>query len=279
MNSLDTEFSTSPLQRRRIRVVLHRPIYPRNIGMCARAVGNLGLHELHIIAPRCDWTSSMVRHEASQGAAHAQPLLQAARVHASLEDFYAQAGGGVRIGFTAREGLARRLEEYSAALQRRREDPTHPIWDLHTPIYLHFGTEDDGMSLEELEPMNLLVRLPSSCEIPSFNLSHAVLLGAYEMLRQLEALPDAAQLAPEAGVNASERRLTHPRRAIREWLLALGFDLDDRRVSIESTLNRVLLGRCPSDEDVRLLEKVLFQTVEKLKAAAPTTEPNTEDKA
>jgi hypothetical protein len=59
----------------------------------------------------------------------------------------------------------------------------------------------------------------------------------------------------------------------------LGFDLDDRRVSIESTLNRVLLGRCPSDEDVRLLEKVLFQTVEKLKAAAPTTEPNTEDKA
>jgi TrmH family RNA methyltransferase len=266
---------SSPLassHRARLRVVLHRPIYPRNIGMCARAAGNLGLQQMHIIAPRCDWTSSMVRHEASQGAAHAQPLLQAARVHASLEDFYGQAGGGIRIGFTAREGLARRLEDFSSALLRRREDPSHPIWSLDTPIYLHFGTEDDGLSIEELEPMNLLVRLPSSAEVPSFNLSHAVLLGAYELLRQLEALPDAAQLSAEAGVNAEERRLSHPRRAIREWLLALGFDLDERRVSIESTLNRVLLGRCPSEEDVRLLEKVLFQTVEKLKARRSPSE-------
>ncbi|HRK07924.1 MAG TPA: RNA methyltransferase [Pseudobdellovibrionaceae bacterium] len=269
----------APTHRARIRVVLHRPIYPRNIGMCARAVGNMGLRHMHIIAPRCDWTSSMVRHEASQGAAHAQHLLQAAHVHASLEEFYAQAGGGVRIGFTAREGMARRLEDFSGALRRRREDPTHPLWDLHTPIYLHFGTEDDGLSLEELEPMNLLVRLPSSADVPSFNLSHAVLLGAYELLRELSALPDAAQLAPEAGVNADERRLEHPRRAIREWLLALGFDLDDRRVSIESTLNRVLLGRCPSDEDVRLLEKVLFQTVEKLKARPASSEASAQSPA
>ena len=207
----------------------------------------------------------MVRHEASQGAANAQPILHGARHHSSLEEFYSKAGGGVRIGFTAREGMARRLEDFSAALQRRREDSSHPIWDSQTPIYLHFGTEDDGLSIEELEPMNLLVRLPSSAEVPSFNLSHAVLLGGYELLRQFEALPQATSLPLSSVANADERRLEHPRRAIREWLLALGFDLEDRKISIESTLNRVLLGRCPSDEDVRLLEKVLFQTIEKLK--------------
>jgi hypothetical protein len=62
-------------------------------------------------------------------------------------------------------------------------------------------------------------------------------------------------------------RLEYPKKAIRLWLEKLGFDLSSRKINIETTLNRVILSHCPTPEDVRLLEKVLFQTVEKLKQA------------
>ncbi|HRO22924.1 MAG TPA: hypothetical protein PLR07_01330, partial [Promineifilum sp.] len=61
-------------------------------------------------------------------------------------------------------------------------------------------------------------------------------------------------------------RLEYPRQAIRTWLEVLGFDLDSRKISIETSLNRVFLSHCPSPDDVRLLEKVLFQTIDKLKS-------------
>ena len=137
----------------RTMVVLHRPIYPRNIGMCARAMGNLGCRDLHIISPRCDWTSSMVQHEARQGATHGAEILTSARIHATENEFLESCGQGVKIAFSARDGHGKRVSEFSELLGRFREQPSHPIWQDGTSVQMHFGTEDDGMTLEELEPM------------------------------------------------------------------------------------------------------------------------------
>ena len=262
---------------KRTAVVLHRPIYPRNIGMCARAMGNLGCQELHVIAPRCDWTSSMVHHELRQGATHGAHVLEAATVHKSLEEFLEARGQGVRIGFTAREGYGRRIHDLTELIETLSAQDDHPIHvnapGKATQIQLHFGTEDDGMSLEELEPMNFLCKLPSTTRVSSFNLSHAVLLGMHVLATTYDRLRPESEAATngESGTEAEDinalppGRLEYPRKAIRDWLEALGFDLDSRKISIETSLNRVLLSHCPTPDDVRLLERVLFQTVEKLK--------------
>lgn len=251
-------------------VVLHRPIYPRNIGMCARAMANLGAHELHVIAPRCDWTSSMVHHELRQGATHGAPVLEAAKVHATLSDFLESHGQGIRFGFSAREGFGRRVHDFSTLIRDLGRQLGHPIHVPSSGIQLHFGTEDDGLSLEELEPMNFIVRLPTSDEVPSLNLSHAVLLAQY-ILRDDFPVAASTEFPAEDMENAlPPGRLEYPRKAIREWLEELGFDLDSRKISIETSLNRVLLSHCPTPDDVRLLEKVLFQTVAKLKAKGTT---------
>jgi tRNA/rRNA methyltransferase len=254
---------------KRTAVVLHRPIYPRNIGMCARAMGNLGCQEMHIIAPRCDWTSSMVHHELRQGATHGAHVLESAIVHKSLEDFLASSGQGVRIGFTAREGYGRRIHDLSELIETLCAQTDHPIHasaiGAATQIQLHFGTEDDGMSLEELEPMNFLCKLPSTTRVSSFNLSHAVLLGMHVLATTYDRLRPSPELLETEIPALPPGRLEYPKRAIREWLEALGFDLESRKISIETSLNRVLLSHCPTPDDVRLLEKVLFQTVEKLK--------------
>lgn len=254
---------------KRTAVVLHRPIYPRNIGMCARAMGNLGCQELHVIAPRCDWTSSMVHHELRQGATHGAHVLEATTVHKSLEDFLASSGQGVRIGFTARAGYGRRIHDFTELIETLCEQVDHPIHasasGLATQIQLHFGTEDDGMSLEELEPMNFLCKLPSTARVSSFNLSHAVLLGMHVLATTYDRIRPSSEALEKEIIALPPGRLEYPKRAIREWLEALGFDLESRKISIETSLNRVLLSHCPTPDDVRLLEKVLFQTVEKLK--------------
>jgi tRNA/rRNA methyltransferase len=238
--------------------------------MCARAMANLGARELHVIAPRCDWTSSMVHHELRQGATHGAPVLEAAKVHATLNDFLESHGQGIRFGFSAREGFGRRIHDFSTLIRDLGNRLEHPIHAQQSAIQLHFGTEDDGLSLEELEPMNFIVRLPTSDEVPSLNLSHAVLLAQY-ILR--DDFPGAA--APVFTDEGMENtlppgRLEYPRKAIRDWLEELGFDLDSRKISIETSLNRVLLSHCPTPDDVRLLEKVLFQTVAKLRAKGIT---------
>jgi tRNA C32,U32 (ribose-2'-O)-methylase TrmJ len=154
--------------------------------------------------------------------------------------------------------------------RRLSQDPQHPVFHPETEVQLHFGTEDEGLSLEEFAIMNLICRLETADEVPSMNISHAVLLALHlvqtEIMHQIPQKDDfgvAERLPPG--------RLEHPRRAIREWLLALGVDLDSRRQSLEVSLNRVLLSHCPLPEDVRLVEKVLFQTVEKLKKQSSQT--------
>jgi tRNA/rRNA methyltransferase len=250
-------------------VVLHRPIYPRNIGMCARAMGNLGFRNLHIVAPRCDLTSTMVMHEARQGATHGADILTSATIHASEADFLATCGQGVKIAFSARDGYGKRVQEFSELLEKFRDQPSHVVWNPETSVQLHFGTEDDGMTLEELEPMNFICNLPARGAHTSFNLSHAVLIALY--ILDSEIGEPRARTGAESEIEGSEPaalppgRLEYPRRAIREWLEALGFDLSLRKISIETSLNRVLLSHCPTPDDVRMLEKVLFQTIEKLK--------------
>lgn len=246
----------------RSAVVLHRPIYPRNIGMCARAMGNLGCRELHIISPRCDWNATQTQHEARQGATHSGDILDNAIVHESLEAFLQTHGQGIKIAFSARDGNGKRVSEFSDLLARFRDQPTHPVWHPQSHIQLHFGTEDDGMSLEELAPSNFICRLPANGGVhTSFNLSHAVLIALYILTSELgePAVSDEpVEALPPGG-------LEYPKKAIRLWLEALGFDLGARKITIETSLNRVLLSHCPSPEDVRLLEKVLFQTIDKLK--------------
>jgi tRNA/rRNA methyltransferase len=81
-------------------------------------------------------------------------------------------------------------------------------------VALVFGPESSGLSLEELSLCGRRVRIPSHPQQPSLNLSHAVMVAAYEVFR--------ASRRPVAGT----RRASHEEKArmlglLREGLLRL----------------------------------------------------------
>jgi TrmH family RNA methyltransferase len=249
MNESMSESNSASLvkQSASIHVVLNRPIYPRNVGMCARAIANMGVDNLVIIAPRANLSSE----DAKQGAANAQKVLSSARVYASLDQFYAEEGEGIRIALSGRIG---------GTLQAARLDDHLESVTQDKPLYLFFGPEDDGLANEETRLCHYVCRLPTFGSITSLNLSHAVLLTLY-MVQAKRGVGEAEEGASET----LPAPAYYPTDSIRRWLEALGFDLSAPKVSIEKTLNRIFLGNIPSSEDLRILDSVLHQTVRKLR--------------
>lgn len=245
----------------RIHVVLHRPIYPRNIGMCARAMGNLDGGRLILVAPRCD-----INEEAKQGAVHAQRFLREATIYRNLDDFQAREGRGIRIALTGKDWRLKKPDELEQTILAMMQEPQHPIHDRKSAIYLVFGTEDDGLAKEEMELCHHVCRLPTFGEISSLNLSHAVLLALYIVQARLRRLSNltAPPTTTERRSDTISAPLYYPSETIKKWLEALGFDLGAKRISIEKKLNRIFLSRCPTDEELRVIDSVLQQTVRKL---------------
>lgn len=247
-----------------IHVVLHRSIYPRNVGMCARAMANMGATQLILVAPRC----SIHDVNAKQGAAHAQTVLKNAHIYDSISDFQSAEGEGIRIALSGKiSGKDGRLKSPSTldeTLKVFGQEKAHPFNRENAPIYLLFGPEDDGLSSEEMEMSHHICRLPTFGEITSLNLSHAVLLTLYMVRTAHAAQTDKHTTPTEDGREFKEGPIFYPKETIRRWLLALGFDLSSPRITVEKTLNRIFLSQCPTVEELRIVDSVLQQTVRKL---------------
>ncbi len=238
----------------RLHVVLHRPIYPRNVGMCARAIGNMGAGRLIIVG-----RDEPLGDESKQGAAHAQEILANATFYKDLQAFYTNEKDGVRIALSGKDARLKAPDLLPELLQTELSREDHRLHNADVPVYLFFGTEDDGLSAEEMELCHFVCRLPTYTEINSLNLSHAVLLALYIVRTALES-------GTKPRVEADLGDVAYPQSLIQEWLEALGFSLASPRINIEKTLNRILLGRAPTTEELRTLNNVLQQTVRRLKA-------------
>jgi tRNA/rRNA methyltransferase len=155
----------------RIAVVLSRPGHPGNVGAVARAMKNMGLRDLRLVAPR-----RYSRPAASAMAAGAADVLAGARRFTNLND--ALADCVLAVGFTAR---VRDLSHPAHAWRELAPDVL-----AHTsagPVALVFGNETNGLSNEELLACQRLATIPADPAYPSLNLAAAVQIACYELVR------------------------------------------------------------------------------------------------
>ena len=154
-------------------VALSRPEEAGNIGAVCRAMKNMGLRRLRVIAPPLPLDNAVIRSR----AVHAQDLWDEAGRFASLET--AVADCALVVGATRRMGRRRKAHSLCpdevAALFKR-----HP-----GPAALVFGNERTGLEDQELRVCSMSSHIPADAAFPSLNLSHAVQIYAYELFKSL----------------------------------------------------------------------------------------------
>lgn len=163
----------------RIRVVLVRPQRGGNVGAAARAMKNMGLSDLVLVAPR-----TRVGVTATRMAAHAGDLLAARRTVGDVSR--AVADCSLVVGTTCRLGGYR-----DGALELRGAVPEIVAAARRGRVAVLFGPEDHGLSNADLRSCQRLVTIPTSLDYASLNLAQAVLLCAYEIALHQEAQPGA----------------------------------------------------------------------------------------
>lgn len=211
---------------------------------------NMGVSDLLLIAPKCEIT-----YEAQLAAATGQGPLQKRTVYNSWEAFFESEPDGFRLALSARDGRGRPLWTMSDALTKIRD--RQQASDLR-PLYLVFGPEDCGLSNFDVDQCHLSVVLPTFGENTSLNLAQAVMLATFMVRSWQNASPT---MVPLRKVEKSE---PFPDHALRAWLEALGFSLDDRRIQAFSVLKRLLLHSLPTAQETRVLEATLWQSARKL---------------
>ncbi len=158
-----------------IRFVLVGTSHPGNIGAAARAMKTMGLHDLHLVAPR-----RFPDAEATARASGADDLLAAAPVHDRLST--ALAGCRFVVGASARRRTIEWPElDPRACAERLLAEAAQG------PVALVFGREASGLSNPELDRCQALTRVDTNPDFGSLNLAAAVQIYAYELRTRIRA--------------------------------------------------------------------------------------------
>ena len=150
-----------------IYFILVRPQLGENIGASARALKNFNLSKLRIVNPRTSWPNQ----KAIATSVDAKDILQSSKIYDSLD----KSVGDLDIIFATTSRI------------RKVNKKIISIFDLNKKINnkqkigIVFGPEASGLSNDELNCADYLVKIPTNKKFSSLNLSHSVILFCYQL--------------------------------------------------------------------------------------------------
>ncbi len=227
-----------------VRVVLVSPLYGGNVGSVCRAMMNMGLSDLVIAAPRDDFNTF----DAVKWAYAARSIWDAHREYPTLAEAIADCHHVT--GTSARDGLYRQVR-----CTPREWAPDFLSHAAAGPVALVMGPENNGLSNEDLALCTSLIRIPSTEAYPSLNLSHALMVCAYELYVASGAGDVAREAVPAATSEMRERMFAQWRSA----LLEIGFMESDKADHMMMAMRRIFSRGTLSEVDVRILLGVARQ--------------------
>lgn len=217
--------------------------HPGNIGAVARAMKNMALDDLALVRP-----ASFPHAEATARASGASDVLMNARVCGTLHEAIADCG--LIVGATARPRQQHWtvLEPRAAAMRLWQES-------ARVPAAVLFGSERVGLSNEELEKCQWLLRIPANPAYESLNLAAAVQVLCYELYVARErALPSAVREVPLATLTEMQRLYEH----LEEVMTEVGFhDRTESGMHLMGRMRRLLNRAEPDQNEVNILRGLL----------------------
>ncbi len=244
------EFSFFMLNK--VRIVLIHTSHPGNIGAAARAMKNMGLSQLYLVAPK-----QYPDDKAVWRAASALDLLENAIVCDSLE--VATQGCHLVVGTSARDrSIPWPVMDVRQAAETIAAEP-----DEHK-IAILFGREDRGLTNQELQQCQFHLQIPTNAEYSSLNLGAAVQVVCYELRvaalakSQLNNAWDwGTEWDVEAATNEEIQRFF---KHLEETLVELKVINPKNPRQLMTRLKRLYLRSRPDQVEINLLRGILTAT-------------------
>ncbi len=226
-----------------IRIVLVGTTHPGNIGAAARAMKNMGLHELVLVNPK-----HFPHEDATARASGAEDLLESATVVESLDAAIAD------CCYVAAASARSRTIGWPSMLPR--DCATRLLQEsAQGPVAVIFGPEKSGLSNDDLDRCHTLLTIPTDPGFSSLNLAMAVQVMSYE-LRLAHLNPRIDDVVPEAPL-ASGEELENFYAHLEEVLTSSGFLDPHNPRHLMRRLRRLFARALPDRNEINILRGML----------------------
>ena len=149
--------------------ILVRPQMGENIGFVARAIKNFNITKLRIVNPKCDWPNK----KALATSVGAQDVLKSSKIYNSVE----KSIGDLDIIFASTSRIRKVNKRIISILDLKKKIK------IKQKIGIIFGPEASGLSNDEINYANYLVKIPTNNKFSSLNLSHSVILFCFQIFK------------------------------------------------------------------------------------------------
>jgi TrmH family RNA methyltransferase len=194
-----------------ITVILSQPESAGNVGSIARVMKNFDFNDLVIFNP-IEKKKAILSKKTQGFAMHGKDILFNAKIIQSksqkehLKDFKRYLDNfDLVIGTTAKGARytnIKRLAIFPEGLEIPKVQNT-------MKIALLFGKESRGLTNEEMELVDVPLRIPTSNEYPTMNLSHACAIILYELFKKLSSIEIGRGKHPVLVANKKNRQILY----------------------------------------------------------------------
>lgn len=228
-----------------IKIVLVETTHPGNIGAVARAMKNMNMTNLTLVAPKI-----FPHAEATARASGADDVLASAVVCQSLAE--AVADCSIVLGASARC----RTISWPEITPRECADWLK-VEALNSKAAILFGRENSGLKNHELDLCQYLLRIPCNAEFSSLNLAAAVQVVCYELF--VASGQNYEVVAGDKGeeIPATAAQMEQFYAHLSEALTDIGFMHPDKSKSIMRRLRRVYNRARLDGKEIDILRGIL----------------------
>ncbi|MDD5167661.1 MAG: RNA methyltransferase [Syntrophales bacterium] len=226
-----------------ISVILNHPKYAGNIGSVARAMKNMGLSHL-IVSGSEPFPEEAMKMMSTHFAAD---IIDNIRYYPDLGE--AVADFQYIVGTTSRLGSARGPVVSPREISQRLVDISQ-----NNRIALVFGSEDKGLSNDDLRYCHSLITIPISENLKSINLSHAVMIVCYEIF--LAGMEKKTGFTPKL---ASSSEIEGMYAQVKDVLMEIGFLNPENPEYFMMHVRRLLSRTHLFSRDVKIIRGICRQ--------------------
>jgi len=176
-----------------VHFILVRPQIGENVGSVARAIKNFNIKKLRIINPRCQWPNE----KALATSVGAKDILKSSRIYNSLE----KSVGDLDVIF-ATSSRIRKVNKRIISINDLKKKINKKY-----KIGIVFGPESSGLSNNEINYADYLVKIPTNNKFNSLNLSHSAIIFCFEIFKifskkqKIYKSSYKSSLAPKSEIN------------------------------------------------------------------------------